>query len=120
MRFEGLSWPDSSKGALLQVVNPGFDSAIRVYALPNAKEGVYSTGRLALFGDEASAFAVVKDGGDAFKVRKRSYRQSFVTLFGDCEPMLDRFSRADRKFRNFAAHVYFYDKVCRAVAQVEI
>lgn len=111
--FEPVRWPDGPKTWLLQRVNPGFDTLIQVYGLPNAREGTFSSGSLQVAGDEPKAYLAVRRGGEPIRVRKKSYEDDFDRLFADCPELLERYRKRDRRFRDFADHVYAYELSCR-------
>jgi len=97
------------KYLLLQLLNPGFDSKLKVYDLPNSKSGETSIGGIAVSGDEATAYLVVKNG-ESLKITKKKYKkQDFALLFSDCQKIIDN---NEPNFKEFATHVYFYDQLC--------
>ncbi len=110
--FDSIVWPRAPKQVLLQRVNPGFDHAIVVYALENAKEGTTTILGVPAFGDEPKAYLVVQRGGEPFRVRKGSYAEQFERLFGDCPELVATVPKSQRKFRHFADHVLLYDQRC--------
>jgi hypothetical protein len=101
------------KYGLLQLLNPGFDSRVKVYQDPSAREtqGV-STNGIRLSGGIDRSYLVVKDGTRADMIRKGAYKQQFLELFGDCGEMLTAFGGEKTKFRDFADHVFVYDQLC--------
>ena len=111
MHFDAVRWPGRSQHVILQRVNPGFDRAIKVYALRNAREGIHFFDDIALFGDEQKVFLAVKDG-QPIPVHKKTYRDEFPILFGDCPAMMEQFPKRKRKFRRFADHVWAYQEAC--------
>jgi hypothetical protein len=115
MHFDAVRWPGRSQHMILQRVNPGFDKAIRVYALRNAKEGVHFFDDLPLFGDEQKLFIAVKNG-KSYPIHKWSYRDEFAILFADCPAMSEKVSHRGRKFRHFADHVWAYQQLCATPA----
>lgn len=114
MIYDSIAWPEPDNRLLLQRVNPGFDTLIQVYGLPLSKEWTFGGGdRPAWFGDEAKSYLVVKRGGRPVRIEKDEYRRQFEALFADCPPLLEGTPREERKFRNFADHVYAYELSCR-------
>lgn len=111
--FDSVKWPESDRHLLLQRVNPGFDRDIQVYAMLNADEGVSTFDGIPWFGDEETSYLAVKDQGEPLRIKKRHYRRDFERLFGDCQGFLDTVPKSQRKFRNFADHVYTYQQTCR-------
>ncbi|MCG8459369.1 MAG: hypothetical protein MI919_24085 [Holophagales bacterium] len=111
--FDAVRHPRSDRMALRQLVNPGFDSRIRVYGLPASKEGIFSSETIAYFGDMPKAFLVIKDGGEPWRVKQREYRRHvFEELYADCPELLERYQGDMRKFKFFAEHVFLYDQLC--------
>jgi hypothetical protein len=111
--FHSIDWPKRSDARLLQLVNPGSASRIRVYHLVNATSGTWVIGGIAVAGDESKAFAVVKDGGDPLRVEGRHYeRRDFDVMFADCPEMLQEAVSSERNFHRFAQHVLVYDRLC--------
>lgn len=93
----------------MQLLNPGFDTKLKVYDLPNAKSGETSIGGIAVGGDKATAYLVVKNG-ESLKITKKKYKkQDFKLLFSDCPKILEN---NEPNFKEFATHVFFYDQLC--------
>lgn len=104
------------KYALLQLLNPGFDSKIKVYEHPNGGETAEtSIGGLTVTGGEDKSYLVVKGGEQAQVVKKRTYTDSFAWLFGDCPEMVKHYSEQNEKisFWDFASHTFDYDQTCQ-------
>jgi hypothetical protein len=89
---------------LLQVLNLGFDSRMKVYRRPTP---------LGFFDVESKSFLVVKDGGEPVLVRPAIYREVYGELFGDCE-LMGTYEAKQRKFSNFAEQLYMYHRFCPA------
>ena len=92
---------------LLQVLNLGFDSRMKVYRRPTP---------LGFFDVESQSFLVVKDGGEPVLVKPRNYDEVYGELYGDCE-LLNSYERKHRKFSRFAEHLYMYHRFCPAPAE---
>lgn len=95
------------KYRLLQLLNPGFDSRIKVYNDPNAKETSGIIG-----GGEDKSYLVVKDGQKAMLMKKSKYKKEGPLLFGDCEKFMSLSAPEKYKFKNFAGHIYIFDQLC--------
>ena len=97
---------------LLQLVNPGFDSKIKVFDDPKAKStaGV-SVGGIQATGGNLKSFYVVKNDV-AQRIRKKDFAEMKDWIFGDC-PALDAAFGGDLKFKEFAAQIFFYDQECK-------
>jgi hypothetical protein len=98
---------------LLQLLNPGFDSIIKVFAEPNKQTGGINVGGLQLTGGEDRAYLFVKGGEKAFEVKKGSYSKNFEELYSDCPKMLETFKDQKIKWDDVALHVYVYDQLCK-------
>lgn len=95
---------------LSQLLNPGFDSKIKVYAHPDAN----STGSTSISGitvggalDNQHYVALVGERPfviDDFRYRKLAQER----LYGDCKLLADQ----KLKWKNFAEHVFTYDQKC--------
>lgn len=113
LTFHSVRHPRSKRVAIRQLINPGFDSRIRVYELPNSKEGTAGSDGISWFGGMSKAYLVIKDDGDVERVKQREYRKKvFPRLYADCPELLERFRGDLRKFKFFAEHVYIYDQMC--------
>ena len=100
--------------ALLQLLNPGFDSMIKVFQDPWAVESTGLTfGDATLTGEEDKSYLFVKGGGQAFKVKKGTYKKEFRAIFGDCPKMLEVYEGEKLRFRDAALDVFVYDQICR-------
>lgn len=98
---------------ILQLLNPGFDSKVKVFAEPGAKTGGLSIGGLQVTGGEDRVYLFVKGGEKAFKVKKGSYRENFQELYSDCPQMLEQFQGEKIRWDDVALHVYAYDQLCK-------
>lgn len=101
------------KYALLQLLNPGFDSVIKVFQDPFAVEtqGI-SLGAASLTGEVDKSYLFVKNNERAFKVKKGSYKKDFDDIFGDCPKMMMVYGGEKLKFKQAAEHVWVYDHAC--------
>jgi hypothetical protein len=95
---------------LLQLLNPGFDSKIKVFAEPGSKTIGLMPG---ITGGEDKAYLFVKGGEKAVKVKKGSYSDNFQELFADCPEMVTAFQSGKIKWDDVAVHVYAYDQACK-------
>jgi len=102
--------PDKDKYYLLQLLNPGFDDLLKVYDLPNSKSGETSVDDVAVSGNNATAYYVIKNG-KTLKITKKKYKkQDFKLLFGDCPQIIEN---NEPDFKAFAEHVFFYNERCK-------
>lgn len=98
---------------LLQLLNAGFDSRLKVFAEPSAKTGGLNVGGLQLTGGEDKAYLFVKGGEKAFTVKKGSYSKNFEEIFGDCPKMIDAYKNNKIKWDDVAMHVFYYNQICK-------
>lgn len=102
------------KYALLQLLNPGFDSVIKVFQDPWANETKGLTfGATSLTGEEDKSYLFVKNNARAFKVKKGGYKNEFESIFGDCPKMIQIYGGEKLRFKDAAQHVWVYDQACR-------
>lgn len=101
------------KYRLLQLVNPGFDSRIKVYYNPTGNEtsGV-SLGDVQLSGGEEKSYLVEIDDKKSILVKKGKYKKLIAELYADCPDLIKVLGDEKIKFKNMAAHVYGYDQLC--------
>ena len=97
---------------LLQLLNAGFDSKLKVFSEPGAKTGGLNIGGLQLTGGEDKAYLFVKGGEKAFEVKKGSYSKNFEELFGDCPKMIEAYKNNKIKWDDVALHVFYYNQFC--------
>ncbi len=104
----------AEKLRLMQLLNPGFDSRIKVFADPNAKEtaGIGIAG-VKLTGGEDKSYLFVIDGEKAIMVKKGSYRKNFEELYSSCPKMLEVFAGEKIKWSDVAGHVFSFDQSCQ-------
>jgi hypothetical protein len=104
----------ASKLRLMQLLNPGFDSQIKVFADPNAKEtrGIGVQG-IKLTGGTDKSYLFVQNDQKAVLVKKGSYKKNFDELYQNCPRMLQVFAREKVKWNDVAGHVFAYDQVCK-------
>ena len=101
------------KYRLLQLVNPGFDSVLKVYNDPNANEtGGLGLGGVKITGGEDKSYLVVIREAKSIKVKKGNYKKDFAELYGDCPEMIKIVGSGKINFKDFAAHVFVYDQLC--------
>jgi len=116
--YEKVKLP-SGKFVMMQMINPGFDSRIKVYYSLGSRKtsgvGIPGPGiapvTIKITGGRQRAYWVSKDNGAVFKIKRGSYnKKKFTRLFGDSPQMLETYGRPYR-FSEFSEHVYMYDKL---------
>jgi len=105
---------EPKRTVLVQLINPGFDSKIRVYHDPFAMEtmGVGFAGVQVTGGIDMSYY--IKANGKVFRLKKKNYDDEFGTLFGSCPALKTQFKRI--VWRDLGGHVFFFDRECGPVA----
>jgi len=104
----------AGKLRLMQLLNPGFDTRVKVFADPNAqKTGGLAIGGIRMTGGEDRSFLMVKGDKQAVVVRKSSYRRNFEELYGDCPAMVKTFAGEKIQWDDLAGHVFAYDSACQ-------
>lgn len=96
--------------ALMQRLNPEFDSKIRVYHDPFAAEtaGVAVGGIQVTGGIDKSYY--LKVDGKTKRYFKKNYDDDFKTLFGSCDALVKKFK--DFAWRDLPDHLFFFDQEC--------
>lgn len=110
---QALRATKKDKPAMMQLLNPGFDHVIKVYADPNANEtGGLQSGDITITGGADRSYLFVKNGEKVVIVRKINYRKNFDELYGDCAEMITAYEGDKTKFKDIAEHVFVYDQLC--------
>lgn len=97
--------------ALMQRLNPDFDTKIRVYHDPFAAEtmGVGIGGVQITGGIDKSYY--LKVDGKTKRYFKKDYNDDFKTLFGKCPELLAKYK--DFNWRDLPDHIFFFDQECK-------
>lgn len=110
---QALRATKKDKPAMMQLLNPGFDRVIKVYADPNANETLKLQSQdITLTGGADKSYLFVKNGAKAVIVKKGKYRNNFDELYGDCPEMVTAFEGDKARFKDLAGHVFVYDQLC--------
>lgn len=97
----------------MQLINPGYNSRIKVYHHPNANKTQAITGsNIDIVGGEDKSYLVVKDGKRAEIIKKKNYRNAFGALIGDCSEYIKYMVDQKISFWDMATHVFHYDTTC--------
>jgi hypothetical protein len=116
--FETVNTGKLSGVLLLQLLNPGFCSRIRVYAyetdsgntvtIRDEKKGTVSyTGRAAI------TYLFVKPGEKPVKIEKSNFRNRLKEIFSDCPAIMSKINNEKIKWDDIAAFVYDYNNECK-------
>ncbi|MEM9326671.1 MAG: hypothetical protein AAGA85_13490 [Bacteroidota bacterium] len=112
--FEQVPLPrKQEKSALMQLLNSGFDSKVKVYVRPNSNETADSSiNGVQLSGGEDTSYIVLQDGVSTI-YRKRKYKTEALTkLYKNCEVFAKNYTGEKMKWQDFGEHVLIYDKLC--------
>lgn len=103
------------KPEMRQLLNPGFDSKIKIFHNPTANQSrSISIKGEPLVDDQANAYFFVKRGV-VHDVEERTYKRDFEKLFGDCPTMSKVVHWDEIAFGGLAGHVLLYDHYCSDV-----
>lgn len=100
------------KPEMMQLLNPAFSSAIKIYADPSANETrSISIKGVPLPGAGIIAYIIVK-GNDVYYVKESSYEREFEKLFNDCRMVYKANDPAELVYENLPGYVLVYDHYC--------
>ncbi len=101
---------DRKKTTLLQLLNPDFQSRMRIFDDPMAAETMgIGAGPLQLTGGIAKSYYAEIDG-KTVKIKKKNYEELFAELFHDCPAVLSKFKSA--AWRDLPLHLWEYEQNC--------
>lgn len=104
----------AAKFRLMQLLNPGFDNKIKVFADPNAaKTSGIGVGGVKITGGEDKSYLMVTGGDKAVVVRKSTYRKNFEELYQGCPDMVRAFQGEKIKWEDVAGHVFAFNEACK-------
>lgn len=93
---------------LMQLVNPGTCSRLRVYHDPFAAEtAAIQLGGVNMVGGDDKSYYLSKDGATAIKIEKKDFKKMFNDIFGDCRALVKKYD--DIKWSDFEEMVFFYN-----------
>jgi len=91
---------------LMQLVNPGFNDKIRVYADPRAAETQsFGIGGVKLAGGDDKSYYVKVGDKPAIKVKSKDFADNVSTIFAGC-PSLEAKLKDKAEWGDFAKYVY--------------
>jgi hypothetical protein len=97
---------------LLQLLNPGFASKIRVYYDPFASETMsFSVGGITVAGGDDKSYYLKKGDNTAFRLYKKNYKEEWKNLYGDC-PALENEFKNKQGWSSIEKHIFYYDTNC--------
>ncbi len=98
---------------LMQLLNPGLCSRIKVYHDPFAGETTsFGVGGLSLAGGEDKSYYLSKDNEAAYKFHKKKYNKKLVAeKFGDCAKVKKEYKKAH--WENFEKMIFTYNESCK-------
>ncbi len=94
---------------LMQLLNPSFSKAIKVYYDPLEKStGSLSYGGLTLAGGIAKSYYVRRTDGEMIRLEKKNYEKEFGSLYEKCPSLVEKYP--DGKWRDLAKHVIAFSE----------
>lgn len=111
--YHTVKWPGKKdKFMLSQLLNPGFDSKIKVYDYPGKKTASAGIGGMTVVGGNAKKYVVAIDG-ETYMVEKGKYKkEDFDMLFSDCDK-LSSLEKSDKEWDDMALHVFINETECK-------
>ncbi|MFZ9981895.1 MAG: hypothetical protein ACO3FI_07685 [Cyclobacteriaceae bacterium] len=104
----------AAKFRMMQLLNPGFDDKIKVFADPNANQTTgIGIGGIKLTGGEDKSYLMVTGGSKAIVVKKSTYRKNFEELYQGCPDMVRAFQGEKIKWEDVAGHVFAFNEACK-------
>jgi hypothetical protein len=98
---------------LLQMLNPGFGSRIKVFYDPYAQEtGGFGMGDIKLTGGDDKSYYVQVGDKTAVRAKKKDYDRLYKDFYADCPAFIEKIAK-DLKWNDFAKHIYAYTAECK-------
>lgn len=98
---------------MVQLINPGFCTKIKVYEDPYAAETAsVGFGGITVAGGDKKSYFIKKGNDVAYKLLKKNYDEEFPKLFGDCPSLLDA-NKKNPVWVHLAKHIMTYSKDCK-------
>ena len=95
---------------VMQLLNPHFGNKIKIYHDPFASETMApSVGGVKIAGGDDKSYYISVNGGTAYKLQKKNYKEEFKKLFGDNKEVMAKYGEAIR-WKDFAEAVFEYSK----------
>ncbi len=99
-----------TKTLLMQLVNPGYGTKIRIYHDPWAVKTGASFGVLSVGGVRKS-FYVKKGDEVAYKLKSKKYKKEWKNIFAECKNIEEAF-KGKMRWRHFSQHIYHFTTKC--------
>ena len=98
---------------LMQVLNPGFCSKVKVYFDPYATETAsVGIGGVKLAGGDAKLYYFKKGSEAAYKLAKRDYKKEFSEIWSDCPALVEKYGN-DPKWLDLPLHIVEYSELMK-------
>jgi hypothetical protein len=98
---------------LMQLVNPGFASKIKVFYDPYARETAsIGVGGMTVAGGIAKSYYVQYGNNKAYKLLSKDYKDEWSKLYNNCSELNKEFA-TKKEWKYFENHVHFYDTKCQ-------
>lgn len=112
--FEQALIPRKKEFRMVQLLNPGFDSKIKVFKDPFGKEtaSIGVAGMKVAGGDEKSVLIKKEGAEDSMFLTKKNIDEEFKNIFGDCPKLMEYVKDKPNsiKMSNLAEFVFLYDQ----------
>lgn len=113
--YESAVTPKKGKIKVMQLVNFGFDSKMKVYRNPTSGEtGGIKLGGIKLTGGIEKSYYILRHGEEvAIEVKKGDYKKKFYKIFTvDCPKMKDVLDGKKPDWDDFPLHVFIHNQTC--------
>ncbi|MCB0688741.1 MAG: hypothetical protein KDC53_19515 [Saprospiraceae bacterium] len=106
-----VSLKGKSRTMLMQLLNPGFSSRLRVYFDPFAAETMRAgIGPVTVAGGLDKSYYVQRPNEEAYRLKKKEYKKDFETFYQDCPELLQKYESPN--WPDFAKHIFYYTENC--------
>lgn len=100
---------------LMQLLNPSFSAAIKIYHDPFADETMsLGVAGIKVAGGIDKSYFIKKGEHAAYKFEKRKYNKEFNMLYSECNAIKEKYGN-DHEWSDLAKHVLEYTKECNAM-----
>lgn len=113
--WEPAVTPKKGKLKVLQLVNPGFDSKMKIYRNPTSQEtGGMGIGGMKLTGGIEKSYFLVRPGSDiAIELTKGDYKKQFFDVFVKACPEMEKVLNGNKPdWDDLPKHVFYYFQNC--------